>query len=283
MNVLKKIHGRQQELQLMSKLRRLDHADGDPSAMVAPIVTGNQLITMGPGKYNPPFKAQIQVNILKYYFSEAAGVYTEVAAAALAADLKVSLPFFLFANSDFASGYAKLQAQYVLTNWSYEAPVRYGKDYPATATYGADGLWDATVRAKLRNGDVVLPFTAASGGTNYTALVVLRTADVPMSTLLDATNSNTFNINLIRYTVTAGQETQFANAILTTDETMFGKFSSDPINPESFKNPEQQQDNIVDLDVKVDINKQKGLASQADFDVVNLRWNLFIASAQKII
>jgi len=278
MNILKKLSGNAQERQLMKKLRRMDHADEN---IIAPIVQGNGLVTMGPGKYNPPFKAQIQTQILKYYFTEAAGVYTEIAAAALHATLKVSLPFYLFANADFAAGYAKLQAQFDYSTWTPQPPVRFGKDYPATPPLG---VWDSTVLAKLRGGDVVLPCTAlAVGGNDYLCLTVIRTSDVPMATLLDATNSNTFNINLIRYTVTAGQETQFANAILVTDETMFGKFSSDPINPESFKNPEQQQDNIIDIDAKVDINKQKGLASMADFDVVSLRWNLFISQATKIV
>lgn len=289
MNKLKKLSARQQEQNLIKKLnggmRAFDHAEGDMP--IAPIVTGNQLMQMGAGKYNPPFKAQIQVSVLKYYFTQAAagGAWTNKAAAAIPATLQLKLPFFLFANSDFESGYAKLRAQYPQSVWAYQRPVIYGKDQAGT-DQNAFGRWDSTVTNLLRAGDLVLPFTAVTadvGAENNLALVVIRTADVPYATLLTATNSNTFKINLIRYTVNVGQEAQFANAILVTDETMFGKFSSDPINPEASKNPEQNQDNILDLDVKVDINKQKGLASEAEYDVVSMRLNLFIAEATKIV
>lgn len=280
MSRLKKIGGRIQERNLARLVSNLDHAEGS-GEIVAPVVSGNSLMRVGPGKYNPPFKAQIQIQVLKYYFTEAAGVYTEVLAAALHATLQVDLPVFMFANADFDSGYAKLRAQYPLSGWTYQSPVRYGKDYPATQSLG---VWDSVVTAKLQNGDIVLPVTAlAVGGNDYLGITVIRTSDVPYASLLASTNSNTFNINLIRYTVTAGQEVQYANAILITNETMFGKFTSDPINPEAFKNPEQQQDNIIDMDIEVDINKQKGLALMAGYDIVTFRFNLFIANATKIV
>jgi len=252
----------------------LDHADG------APAVSSKELMNIGPGRYNPPFKAQIQVQLLKLYFTEAADVYTSIAPAALNAALKVDLPAFVFLNSDFAAGYAKLKAQFPVSGgWVYNAPIIYGKTPSPSAALGP---WDATVTAQLRDGDVVLPFTAVVGGTNYLGLSIIRTNDVPYASLLDATNSNTFDINMLRYTVNEGQEAQFANPILVCDETMFGKFTSDPINPEAFKNPEQMQDFILDIDLNTVVNKQKGFATTVDFDVLNIRWNLFIANAVKI-
>lgn len=254
-----------------------------------PIVQDRQLVTVGQGLYNPPFKAQIQVNILKQYYSYvlATGVFTAVAPAAVPAALQVSLPAFLFSNGDFDSGFAKLQGQYPLSTWAYQAPFIYGKEsFPGIST-NLTALsavtFDATVRAQLRFGDLVIPFTATSGGTLYVALQIVRTSDVPYGSLLGATNSNTFQINMLRYTVTAGQETQFANAILCADETMFGKFSSDPVNPESYKNPEQDQDNIIDIDIDFNVNKQRGLSTLVNYDVVTMRWNLFISGAQKIM
>ncbi len=245
-----------------------------------PVVSSSKLVTVGQGLYNPPFKAQIQTSILKLYFTESSDVYTAVAPASIVASLKTSLPAFLFSNSDYAAGFAKLQGQYSLGSfWQYGDPFIYGRDYPVTAF----GVLDATVIAQLRKGDLVFPFTAVtSGPVNTLALVIVRTSDVPYATLLDATNSNRFDINLIRYTVTAGQETQFANAILCAKETMFGKFTSDPINPEAFKNPEQDQDNIIDIDVSFAVDKESGLSTFVNFDILTMRWNIFISSAVKI-
>lgn len=283
------------ESQLMAKIRgsrnSYDHAEGDGGAGVMPVVTDSgaaqRLVKVGPGRYNPPFKAQIQIQIKKLYFTEAAGTYTPILPAAILAaggGLPVTLPFFLFLNSDWESGYSQLQTKFPQAVWGYNAPVVYGKDQPITSGVPlANGKWDANVTALLRNGDVVFPFTATVGGTRYVALVVVRAADVAYASLLGATNSNTFSINMIRYKVVAGQETQFANTVLTANETMFGKVETDPINPESFQNPEQNQDNIIDMDVEIDVNKQKGIASATNYDVVTMTWNIFIASASKIV
>lgn len=271
---------RQTNKKLLSILRNgdaFDHAD----EQVMPASSGGKLMVIQPGKYNPPFKAQIQVQILKAYFTEALDIYTPILPAALAGALQVDLPFFTFLNSDFEAGYAKLKALFPVSGgWAYNPPVVYGKTVTPAAAFGA---WDANVTAVLRDGDVVLPFTATTAGpVNTLGLVIIRTSDVPYASLLGATNSNTFKINMLRYTVNDGQEAQFANGILIVDETMFGKVTSDPVNPEAFKNPEQQQDFILDIDIETDINKQKGFASTADYDVLNIRWNLFIEKAFKI-
>lgn len=253
-----------------------------------PIVRDKELVTVGQGLYNPPFKAQIQVNMLKQYYSYvlATGVFTPVLPAAVPASLQVSLPSFLFSNGDFSSGFAKLRGQYPLSGWAYAAPFIFGREpFPGVAS-GLVALsavtFDATVLAQLRPGDLVIPFTATEAAVTYVALQIIRTSDVPYGSLLDATNSNTFQLNMLRYTVTAGQETQFANAILCADETMFGKFQSDPVNPESYKNPEQDQDNIIDIDIDFNVNKQRGLSTLINYDITSFRWNLFISGAQKI-
>lgn len=280
MNKLKRIGAAMQERALLKRIygHDVNHAEG--GEIVAPITTNRDLMRVGQGRYNPPFKAQIQVQVLKYYFTEAAGVYTEIASGALHGTLQVDLPVFLFAPADFESGYAKLFAQYPITGWTFNPPVKYGKDQPTTPSLGD---WDATVTNKLQRGDVVLPYTATAGGNDYLGIIVVRTSDVPYTSLLTSAMSNTFKINMIRYKVTAGQESQYAKALGVSSETMFGRFTSDPINPEAFINPEQEQDNIVDMDVTVDINKEKGLATYVIYTENNFRWNLFIADATKIV
>lgn len=277
MSFLRKNAIRSQEKQLLKKIKNLDHADEVVTVM--PTVTSNQLVQMGAGKYTPPFKAQIQLQVLKKYFSENAGTYTGVLPASVPAGLQQMLPVFVFGQIDFEAGYAKNVSNFPVNNWSFDRAFIYGKDYPAVS-YGA---LDSTVKAALKFGDLVLAYVGASGGTNYLALQIVRAADVPFASLLAATSSNTFDINMIRYSVDSGKDTQFANALYITDETMFGRFSTDAINPESFKNPEQQQTNIVDIDAEISINKQKGISTYVNYDVENFRLNLFIASATKIV
>lgn len=281
---------RAQQNRLMQRLGRVNHAEGDGSMPVAvvqtaniPVVSQPRLVNVGQGAYNPPFQAQFQLQVLPYYFSCAAGVYTKITAAAVPASGQVALPFFLFGNIDYESGYATLQGQFPIQTWSYNPPVVYGKTVSPNA--GAFGVWDATVTANLRAGDLVFPYTATIGGTQYLAIKVVRTADVPYASLLQATNSNMFGINMIRYVTNSTSSAdlgQFANAILCGDETMFGKFTKDTVNPEGFKNPEQQQDNIIDIDFEFRVSKQKSLASYFNYDAGSIRWQMFVAWADKI-
>lgn len=243
-----------------------------------PVVSSNQLVTLHGGPMNPNFIAQIQMNLLKQYYSVAAGVYTAILPAAVPAALQTGLPVFLFGNIDFASGFGKIASQYQYGGWTMNRPVVYMKDY------AADNFspWTATVTNNLKSGDLIVPFTGASGGTNYVALTIVRTTDVNYASLLEALNSNRFRTNLIRYSVTAGQETQFANGITIADLSMFGKFISDPINPEAFISPLQDQDNRLDMDADMDINKGKTLSLIANYDVVTFRFNIFIYEVSKV-
>jgi hypothetical protein len=265
----------------------VNHAQGDSVVVQEtaniPVVNESRLVNVGQGAYNPPFKAQFQLQVIPLYFTEAADVYTAIAAAALHATLKTSLPFFLFGNIDFKSGYSVLKGAFPIAVWSYATPFVYNT-VPVPGT-SALGPWDATVTAQLRDGDLVFPYTATVGGTNYLALKVVRTTDVPFGTLLEATNSNMFGINMIRYKVNsdaAADTAQFANTIVCGDETMFGRFTKDTVNPEAYKNPEQQQTDIVDIDFEFKVSKQKTLSSYFNYDAGTIRLQCFVAWAVKI-
>lgn len=274
---------------LLAMFRRgtnhFNHADPSPvtaEPVTMPAQAVANLVRMGgSGQMQKPYVAQIQVNVLKFYFTEALGVYTQILPAALNAQLKVDLPFFMFLQSDLDAGYAKLKNSYALQGgWQYGVAQVVGRQFQL----GTAGLnFDSNVTSLLRDGDVIVPFYATVGGTNYVAVVVVRTADVAYSTLLGSTSSNTFTINMLRYDVVAGQEAQFSKAVLIANQTMFGRFTSDPINPRSFKSSWQNQDNIIDIDITVGINKQVGFQSTAAFDVVDFTWNLFIESVTKIV
>lgn len=268
---------------LLGKLRgganSYNHANGDNVEVVTtvPVVTDKKLSNIQPGLFTPKSKAQIQFNIVSQFYSEAADVYTIVASGAVPAGLQQALPYFLFANIDLASGYAQLRAQYPLTAWAYNAPVVVGKDYP----FAQWGQWDATVMNNLRNGDIVFPYTAISGGTNYMALVIVRASDVPYAALVQATNSATFDVGLLRNTVNVGQEAQFANRFLTSRGTEFGMFTTNPLNPEGYINPEQNRPNIVDIDLGFSVDRYNGLSSLRDHGVNSIRLNFFINQVRR--
>lgn len=263
------------ERHLLKQLRRRTNSV-EGAALPVQTNGGDRNFKLSQGAYQPPFSAQVQFTLQILYFTESSGVYTSIAASALDATLKTKLPFFLFGQADFQAGYSVLQQNFPVSVWTYGDPFVYGKDVARTAFSDLD----ANVTALLQKGDVVQPFTAVvSGPTNTVALVVMRCSDVPYATLLESTSSNLFKINMVRITLadaTATNLAQLRNPINVGTETMFGRFTKDTINPNSFKNPEQNQANIVDVLARIDIYKEKAIAQYINYDVGAFEWNVFI-------
>jgi hypothetical protein len=259
-----------------------DHAD-------APVSVNPSATKLGRAQGNPgSFAAQFDISfVLRWFSVSALGVYTSItyatwlAAQPAAAAAKVSS--FVFGNSDFAGGFAKLRAQFPLTaGLSYDNPFIYGQGQEGTIF----GTLDATARAQLVVGDLVIPITAVLGGTNYVIFSIVRCTQVAYGTLLDALNSDMFLMNMLRFIMpdsTAPSLNQYQNNISILKQSLFGKFDSDFVSPNSFKMPEQQQANIIDIPLKKGVDKQVALAFNLNQDIPNgtAQWSIFVQSVDK--
>ncbi len=251
----------------------VDHADGN---------TGRLTPQVG----NPGFIAQFDIVVIPKYFTVAGGAYTSVTAAAVFAaqpTLGTQLPVFLFGNSDKAGGFKKMRSQFVLSGWAYDTPFIYGADSGAGTIFG---VLDATGRAQLQVGDLVIPVTAVLGGVNYVAFSIIRCAQTGYGSLLDATNSDAFQMNMVRYIVTdatAPSLAQYQNQLQPFNLSIFGKFSSDQTSPNSFKIPEQQQQNIVDIPLVLDVDKQTSIGTYMNYDLpTQMQLSFFVTQVVKV-
>lgn len=258
---------------------RVDSYDNaDAPAAVAPART--QLMAT---KGNPGFTAQFDIQILLRYFSVAAGVYTAVTPAGLLAaapTLATKLNAFIFGNSDFGAGFAKLQAAFPVQVWAYGDPFIFGKDTPIVNGVALD----ATARAQLVRGDLVIPYFATSG-LAYQGFVIIRCTQVAYGTLLDALASDMFTMNMIRYIMadqTAVGLAQYNNNIFVCKQSLFGKFDSDFVSPNSFKLPEQMQNGVIDIPLVKGIDKQIALATAVDYAVSPVQWSVFVEMVNKL-
>lgn len=257
-----------------------DAATVDQPAATAPNRT-QLMATQG----NPAFTAQFDVNLKLLYFTENAGVYTlKTAAQILIAQptLATKLPHFLFGNTDYNGGFARLHAAVQLAVWAYGIPFVYGA---ITIPASSFSNFDANVNAQLVTGDLVQPFTATLGGVNYVALSVIRCTQVAYGTLLQALSSDMFQMNMIRYIIsdtTAVGLAQYQNNINIFKQSLFGKFDSDFVSPNSFKLPEQMQDGVIDIPLVKGIDKQIALSTLCNYDVPNVQWSLFVAMVNKL-
>ena len=274
------------EAQLMQALET--HADAydsyfDDSAD-APIITkqGASGVKLTHAKGNPTFAAQFDITATIKYFTLNGGAYTNVLPANINAGLKTALPVFLFGWNDFKSGYAKLQQQFAVNaNWTYGIPFVYGARTPSELAL------DVNVTALLSKGDVCIPFTSAlpGAGTTSLALVIIHCTQVAYGTLLESLVSDKFVMNMIRYVVpdeTAPSLAQFGNNIGIFKQSLFGKFNSDYVSPNSFKKPEQMQKNLIDVPLKKGINKEISIATMLNYDCTTFSWSTFVWTVHKL-
>jgi len=241
--------------------------------------------TLTKAKGNPSFDAQFDVQFLLNFYTESAGVYTLITPAALLAaqpGLATQIPAFLFGNSDFAAGFAKLRTQFVLQGgWVYNDP----QVVSTQQLHSSFSNLSAAVVGTLRSGDLILPCTAVLGGVNYVALMVIRCTQVAYGTLLDAIGSDRFTLNMIRYIMSDTTLTglnQYNNNVMIFKQSLFGKFDSDFVSPNSFKLPENLQNGIIDVPLVKLIDKQVALGTFVNYNIATVQWSIFVESVNKL-
>ncbi len=256
--------------QTLNKLyNNVDHADG----------------VLTPQVGNPGFLAQFDIVVIPLFFSVAGGVYTSISAATVGAvaGLNTQLPVFLFGNSDKAGGFKKMRSLFPLSGWAYDyAPFIFGADSGASTRFGA---LTATAVANLQTGDLVIPVWATVAGTDYIAFSVIRCSQTAYGSLLDATNSDAFQMNMVRYIMTdstAPSLAQYLNQLRNINLSLFGKSSDDQTSPNSFKIPEQQQQNIIDIPLVLAVDKQVSIGTYMNYNIVTqMQLSFFVNSVVK--
>lgn len=239
---------------------------------------------------NPTFSAQFDLSLMIRYFSNDAAtglVWEPVTAAALAAEdptLATRLSAFMFGYSDYTSGYANAQGQFPLQVWQYGLTNIVGKDNFNENLFGSN--WTAIVGSQLRGGDLVIHYVGTTPALlTYHAYVIIRCTQVAYGTLLNAMASDRFVINMIRYiqndTTPAGL-LQYGNDIAMLQLSLFGKMNKDFVSPNSFKEPKNFQNGIIDIPLKKGLDKQETIATYVNYDAVNLQWSIFVWSTMKI-
>lgn len=277
-----------EELLLNSLNETVSHYDfnyADAPGDVLP-ATPREALSVAKIPGNPAFKANFNVSILLRYFTVAAGVYTSRTAAYILANhaaLATQLTAFMFGQSDQQGGFKNAQGQFPLSGgWAYDVtPFVYGYQL-ATTTFGN---LDATAKAQLQVGDLVIPYQAVNAAINVVGLVIIRCQEVSYGKLLASLSSDRFYLNNIRYVLTdtsAAGLTQFNNNLFLLSESIFGKFNKDSVAPDTFKQPEQFQNGIIDVPIKKGFDKGVLLGTYVNYDSVTQKMSMFIAQVDKL-
>jgi hypothetical protein len=246
---------------------------------------------------NPAFKAEIGINVLVKYYSQATvGTPVEVAAASIPVAQKTQLPVFLFGQSDFMGNFAKSRQLYTSTSWNMaDMAISCGGatnkcvDYKplghaAGAVDHASGLWYNNL---INPGDLIflipmVGWVAAAAGTTVTAEVRVRCNNVAYITLLDSLSSDLITLNMIRYTVDTSYTSQLNNQLTLIMQSLFGKTATDTIDPTAFVTGGTYNKNIADIPVDLPIDKNLVIATWYNYDTPLLNFTLTAKKIDKL-
>ena len=220
-------------------------------------------------KGNPIAKAQFDIN----FKTEFQQNNNPIAPSALPSNFQVGLPVPLFGQADFEGGYAQFRKQYpVQGDWKITDIGIVGVGYDSNLTR----------MSGVQPGDLVVAFDDGATSPQYRAFVRIRCSQVSYGTLLASSNSDTFYMNLIRYTVPTDKLNQFSNQIGLITQSLFGKAANDFVSPESYVKPEQFQPNIADIPIGRQITKESFYCSYINYDCQEINWSVFVKTINKI-
>lgn len=221
----------------------------------------------------------------KYYKKvTATGVISLVADTDLSSDLKTGLPVFLFAASDYNSGYAKMRKSYPPSNefWKFEETGIWGKD-----KFDSFNKKNAAVVANLSVGDVVLVYSSAQPGSGATslAIVTIRSSELAAGTLLTSTNSDKVGIAKVRITLPNNEAVyspQNQQNLAFFNQSIFGKSGQDSVAVSTSLSGFQFAQNIIDVSVDKTINKEQGFQIQMEFTTPSMTLTWAVTKAVKV-
>lgn len=212
---------------------------------------------------NPMFKAEITLQINTLFAQAGVGV---ILPAALPANLQTTLPAYLLGLTDYYGGFLGLTRIVPITPpWQF---VGFGAAGINVTTgivgYNVDPL-GALIPIGLQRGDMILQYADGAPGvaTNF-AIVRIRCNNISYGTFLNSFVSDLMTVNMLRLIVPAANINQLINPLIFGYQTLFGKLSSDSVDPRMYKTPEDFQNQIADIPLTFPVDKNLMLGFQLD-------------------
>jgi hypothetical protein len=245
---------------------------------------------------NPAFKAEVSFQVTVRYYSQA--VVGTPAAVVPPAGQQNPLPLYLFGNIDKAAQYARARqlvpggagftyADMAIVNVGIGETSYYPLPHAAAAVEYASGTVFNNI---AQPGDLLflIPmagFVAGAAATTVTAEILIRCPNVPYLSLLAALSSDLVTLNMIRYVVPAAAVAQLAQQITFIKGSLFGKVSTDTLDPQTFITPGTFQPQIADIPITLPVDKNLIVATQIQYTAVVpilLTWTITVSVIEKV-
>ena len=131
-----------------------------------------------------------------------------------------------------------------------------------------------------QKGDMIILLTEVAFG--FTFMIRIRCQNVAYGTFLNSFVSDLITIDTIRYIVPIANVNQFINPLIFGMQTLFGKLSSDSIDPRNYITSKDFQQQIADIPVNLPIDKNILLAFQLDVFCQHLSMILFVQKIEAL-
>lgn len=228
---------------------------------------------------NPAFKAEITLQVFTRYYSQA--VVGTPAAVVPPAGQQTNLPIYLFGNIDCNANYARCR-QIVPggAGWTYAdtAIIKVGSGrtgyFPLPhAAASVEYISGSIFNNLTQNGDLLFitpmaGFVAGAAATTVAAETIIRCPNVPYASLLSALSSDLITLNMIRYVVPAAAVAQLGQQLTLIKSSLFGKTSTDTLDPQTFVTPGTFQPQISDIPITLPIDKNFVMATEMIYTAV---------------
>lgn len=221
---------------------------------------------------NPKFKAEISIQVNKYYFQDmGGGVLVPVLPAALPGILQVSIPIYLFGLTDYLGGYAKSRnVKPVIGAWWLQQYVIWTPGVPNPAFPLA------------QIGDLVFVYNAGALGNNYICLVYIHCNNVAYGTFLNSFVSDIIVLNMLRYTVPIANLNQLVNELTFGYQSLFGRVKTDSTDPQTYITQQTFQLQIADIPISLPIDKNIFMTTYMQFDCMVMNFILAVSQIKPL-
>lgn len=257
------------ERELFNSLNREDTTGEEPLKNIK-----NSLGSLRYVKGNPLFKSEVTIQIDTFFTIGGA----MVAPAALPAGLQTQLPVYLFGLNDAFSGYQKSNFFVPVINpwlivslgfWQYNLFV---VDLPGIPV---------PFLLQLQPGDFIMYFW--DGGAVNRGMVRIRCNNVAYSTLVNSLMSDIIIVEKMRFFVPAAVIQQFENPLIFVRQSIFGKITTDSIDPRLFILPTDIQNNISDIPINIPIDKTLILGFQQNIFCQSITIVMFVSEFHQFL
>jgi len=229
---------------------------------------------------NPLFKAEISIQVDTFFIDTALPVLIPFIGLPVA--LQTALPVYLLGLTDYYGGYPK--AHQILPpqqGWFLSDTIGI---FGSSSWIGGGFIPPGFLLANAQAGDLWLSYqdNPVAGLAAFKSLVRVRCNNVAYGTFLNSFVSDLITVNTIRMFVPAANILQFANPIIFGVQSLFGKLSTDSIDPRMFQTPDDFQNQISDIPVNIPINKDLIMCFYLNVDCIHTELIFFVNKVEPL-